>query len=352
MALCMLVSVFAVSSSAADTALTSMEKSILKLKNADADSNGTISTADAKLLLRAAAGIEAEKDSYDVDLDGATSISDALAVLKESAGVKPLLTTAEALELFNNRINLVKSRAKQEDGETPVAGALPGFDKTTTMHCKSMLITTSGAPLSKLNVTNMEYNKYVDTIVDVMSSPLFAAAMDAEMKAQLEEMKVSAVEAYKPKSQGDTAETGDDVDHTTLFPIANIQDASRLTVSDVAAVTCTLSDNHLFYTVTMKNYTYTGNAYPTGPSGFQGRLNLPYGKAFNIMSLDESDGSTLNSVTYQNGKITLLENAQTGKLVEAHYSYTYKSDISAPQQDDLKMKTVMTSDVREDYIFY
>ncbi len=355
----MVATAFVVTSSAAETTTTA--QSILKLKNADANADGNITTDDAKLFLEVAAGIKSAENSdektYDVDADGQTSVVDAVAVLKESAGIKGILTTEEVIELFNNRVNLVKSTTRENigtDEEKYIDGALPGFEKTTTMKCNSMLITTSGAPLAKLNVTNMEYNKYVDLIVDTMSSPLFAAAMDDAMKQQLKDMEASAVEAYKPQSQVATAETGSDVDHRSLYPIPNIQDASRLTVADVASAKCTMSNNHLVYTITMGTYTYTGSQYPVGYSGNQTRLKTPYGKAFSILTFNDlaNDGSTLNSITYKNGKITLIEDIGTGSLVESHYSYSYESDVSAPDQDGMKMKTIMKSDVKEDFLFY
>ncbi len=318
--------------------LTSKQKSVMKLNNADANDDGTISTEDARLILRAAAGIDIENSTYDVDLDGVTSVQDAVAVLRETTGIEPILCTEEALELFNDRLNSVK-----ED--------MPGFKKTTTMLCSSMLITTKGAPLSKLNVTNMEYDKYVGVIVDTMNSPLFSAVMDADMKAQLKAMEQSAVDAYKPKTQIYNADAQDQVAHREFFPIANLSFSSNLTADDVAAVKCTLSGGKLVYTVTMGNYTYKGNAYPTGSTGFSGRLQLPYGKVFNIMAFDESDGSVLNSATYKNGSVVLREDAATGALISVDYNYDYESDITAPKQDDLTMKTVMKTNVKESVVF-
>ncbi len=360
-AACIIASIFCVTTGAADTStLTTAEKSILKLKNADADNDGNYTTEDVRALLRAAAGIDEDSENYDVDLDGATSVSDALTVLKATVGIGNIISTEEALELFNARVNRVKSLEKEADGETPIAGALPGFEKTRTMQCTSMKVTTSGAPsnallgmmgLPGLNVTDMPYEDYIDRVVTIMTSDAFSAELTPDKKEQLDFMQKAADEMYDPKSQTDVVDAGVDVDHISLYPISNQRVSSKLTTDDVKSVSCTMTGGNIIYTVKMNDYTYVGDEYPTGSTGFQGRLKLPYGKIFDIMSFDESDGSTLNSVTYKNGLIVLTENASTGMLINASYSYAYKSSVSAAPQDDLKMKTDTESTLNDTFIF-
>ncbi len=342
----MMISVFAVGANAAE--LTSAQKSMMKLSRADADGDGTYTTADAVKLLRMAAGIEKSTEANDVNLDGYVAISDAVLVLRETAGVGAILSTAEALELFNNSVNTVK---KQN----------PGFTKATTIHCSSMLITTTGAPaiLSDLNVKNMEYRDYVNRVVSVMSKYSWLITDEkekAELDKQMADMKQSAIDAYKPQTQSYEAPAGDVEKHRSYFPISNVDFSSNLGVNDVASVKVTMKNKQLVYTVAMDDYKYIGNEYPTGTAGLAGRLQLPYGKVFNLIPLDESDGSVVNSMSLKNGKVVLTQNASTGKLVKADYSYDYISDVNAPDQDNgdngkITMKSVIKTNVKESVTF-
>jgi hypothetical protein len=104
--LAMLFSVLGVSASAATTdTLTAEQKVETKIKRADVNADGVYDTTDAKMLLKAAAGIYKSSSKYDVDLDGATSISDALLVLKQASGIAPVVSKAELVKLVNTGTN-------------------------------------------------------------------------------------------------------------------------------------------------------------------------------------------------------------------------------------------------------
>lgn len=325
---------------ASEDELTSAQKSMLKLKRADADGDGTYTTSDASLILKAAAGIVENSDSeqYDFDCDGTVSVADAQQVLKIASGIDTVLDEAEALELFNRSVNSVKS-------------VRPGFEKTSTVVCPSIKVTTMNAPISDMNVTDLEFNLYIDKIVKLMNTFPYNLALDDAMKAQLKEMQEEAKDAYEPQISEKSVARYSNA-HYSYFPVTNLGWSSRLTVDDIKSVTCTVENGTIIYTVKMDSYTYVGDEYPTGTSGFSERQKLPYGKAFNIPAFDESDGSELNKVTFSNGVIVLKEDLKTGDTLSADYSYSYVADITAAKQSDsdLVMKTKTSSNITENYI--
>lgn len=342
----MMLGIFAVSVSAAETSNSSLvEASMLKIQRIDADSDGKYTLNDAAAFLRAAAGIsaDAEDAKYDINLDGFNSVADAQQALKIVSGIEPVLTEAEALAFFNEKINSVKT-------------VRPGFEKTTTMQCPSIKITTTNAPIPEMNVTNLEFDQYVDKIIKVMNGPVYSMFLDNNMKAQLNEMKKEAAEAYLPQTTTKTVSSRSN-SHYSYFPVNNLGWSSKLTVDDIKSATCQVVDDKIVFTVTLPEVTYIGDEYPTGSGGFAKRQTLTYGKVFNIPALDESDGSTVNKVQFKNGKVVLGIDVLTGDVLSVDYSYTYFSDVmAAPQKDadgkesKLTMKTATTANVYENYV--
>ncbi len=340
--LSILLGAFAISASAADDSatLTSAEKSLLKIQRIDANGDGTYTTVDAAEFLRAAAGITADSndEKYDLDFDGTVSVVDAQQALRMVAGVAPVLTEAEALELFNEKINSVKT-------------VRPGFEKTATIQCPSILITTTNAPVEDMNVTNLEFDKYVDRIIKVMNTFPYNLALNDEMKAQLNEMKAQAEAAYLPQTTTKTVAKASN-SHYSYFPVENLGWSSKLTINDIESATCQVIGSDIVCTVTLADVTYIGDEYSTGSAGFSKRQTLSYGKVFKIPSLDESDGSTVNKVQFKNGEVVLKVDVLTGDVVSADYSYSYISEIvAAPQEDsELTMKTATTANITDNYI--
>ena len=341
----MMLGIFAVSVSAAETSNSSLvEASMLKIQRIDADSDGKYTLNDAAAFLRAAAGIsaDAEDAKYDINLDGFNSVADAQQALKIVSGIEPVLTEAETLAFFNEKINSVKT-------------VRPGFEKTETIQCPSIKITTTGGP-EGFNVTNLEFDKYVDTIDKLMHTFPYNLALNDEMQAQLNEMKQQAKEIYLPQSTSKTVAARSN-SHYSYFPVNNLGWSSKLTVDDIKSATCQVVDDKIVFTVTLPEVTYIGDEYPTGSGGFAKRQTLAYGKVFNIPALDESDGSTVNKVQFKNGKVVLGIDVLTGDVLSADYSYTYFSDVmAAPQKDadgkesKVTMKTATTANIYENYI--
>ncbi len=340
--LSIMLGIFTISVSAADESatLTSAEKSMLKIQRIDANGDGSYTTTDASEFLRAAAGISADSDNekYDLDFDGSVSVVDAQQALRMVAGIAPVLTEAETLELFNEKINSVKT-------------VRPGFEKTATVQCPSILITTTNAPIADMNVTNLEFDKYVDKIIKVMNTFPYNMALNDEMRAQLNEMKTQAKEAYLPQTSTKTVAKASN-SHYSYFPVENLGWSSKLTIDDIKDATCQVVGSDIVFTVTLSDVTYIGDEYPTGSSGFSKRQTLPYGKVFKIPAFDESDGSTVNKVQFKNGKVVLKVDVLTGDVISADYNYTYISEIiAAPQEDsELTMKTATTANITDNYI--
>lgn len=335
-----LMSVMSLSVSAADAPLTEEQITgfVTMMNRADVDSDGAYSTQDAKILLRAAAGIEPAGDDYDVDLDGQVSLLDAQKMLCVASGIENVIDDAVLLQYFKETLNGVKTKK-------------PGFDRTTTMVCPSIKVTTSGAPISSLNVSNMEYRDYVNTFVKAMNTFPYNTMLDDEMKKELELMKQSAVDIYKPQTEEKSVAATSN-SHYTYFPVNNLGWSCKLEMSDIKSIRQTLADGAIVITVTLADYTYTKGQYPTGTAGFSKRQALPYGKVFNIPALDETDGSVVNSMALKNGKVILTLDCETGKVTEVDYSYSYTSNITSAKAEgsNLVMKTVTTADTNENYV--
>ena len=342
-----MMGIFAITASAADetTNLTDAERAMLKIQRIDANGDGAYTTLDAAAFLRAAAGISADSadEKYDIDLDGYVSVTDAQKALKIVSGIEPVLDSAETLALFNEKLNSVKT-------------VRPGFEKTSTVQCPSIKITTTNAPITEMNVTNLEFDQYIDRVVSVMNGPVYSLLLDANMKAQLKEMQEQADEAYKPQTQTKTVAKASN-SHYSYFPVNNLGWSSKLTIDDINGATCQIVGSDIFCTITLPDTTHIGDEYPTGSSGFSKRQSLTYGKVFNIPALDESDGSTVNKVQFKNGKVVLKVDVSTGDVLAVDYSYTYYTEVmAAPQKNadgsvaKLTMKTATTTNVAENYI--
>lgn len=334
-----LMSVMSLSVSAA-TILTDEQKAdfVTMMNRADVDKDGSYSTKDATTLLRAAAGIEPSKADYDIDLDGQVSVLDAQKMLCVASGIENVIDDATLLQLCKENLDGVKTKK-------------PGFDKTTTMVCPSIKVTTSGAPISSLNVSNMEYRDYVNTFVNAMNTFPYNTMLDDEMKQELELMKQSAVDIYKPQTETKSVAATSN-SHYTYFPVNNLGWACKLEISDIKGIKQILNGNAFVVTITLDDYTYTKGQYPTGMSGFSERQKLPYGKVFNLPALDETDGSVLNSMALKNGKVVLKLDRETGKLLSVDYSYSYTSSITSAKAEgsDLVMKTVTNAKTSESYV--
>jgi hypothetical protein len=166
-----MLSVAAISVSAVDVSeLTEGERALLSMQRADANGDGQYSTDDVSIVLKVAAGIlkVENEEYYDLDLDGIVTVKDAQLMLKTVSGVGNITSDEGTLAAFNTVINGVKNKK-------------PGFTRSITLVCPAIKVTTSGAPISSLNVSNMEYKDYVKRVVDV-TSPF---ATTQEMKDEL-----------------------------------------------------------------------------------------------------------------------------------------------------------------------
>ena len=323
------MSVFCINVSAEEAVeLTPVEKSALKLRNADADGDGTYSIADVQLLLKAAAGTGEDKAEYDINSDGYTSVEDALAVLREVTGVKPLLTDAEALELFNAKLNAVKTDK-------------PAFHGVSRMQYKSVKITQKmtatnalvGAFLGDMNYTDLEYDKYVEKMIATMQNNSNLTEKD---KAEMEAMRESARTYRDPVVGERTVQANSSYDHLLYFPRERKSLSSELTLSDIKSITYYMADGIVTFTVVMSKASYTASTYPSD------LYKTPYGKVFNLVDLNASEDSTLAKGEYLNGKVELKLDNDTCTIKSAAYSYDYYSEVKAPTQSmtDAKLGTI------------
>lgn len=310
----------------------------------DYNGDGTVSLLDARALLKISAGIEQPKDSetypnlvYDLDGDGVITNKDVVKILYIVTGIEPDVISDKEyqLELFKQELNRVKSEK-------------PGFKKSVTNHCTSMLVTTENSGLSSLDVKNMEFDKYVDKVCDVMKMFPGTSEYTKALKEQAENV-------YKPSTSESVLKKN--VLAVSSFPVNNLGKSCYLTVDDIADIVTRDDGDYIYREVTMKTDTYTGTEYPTGSAGFSQRWQkISYGKVFNIPSFDTTQNgetvSILNKVTFKDGKITVKVDKLTGMPLSVDYSYTYVADLAGVPDSDsgMTMSTVTTMNVSENYV--
>lgn len=342
----MLFSVAIVSVSAEESAeLTEVELIELKLRQADANKDGTYSTEDAAEVLRAAAGVVPDGEDFDFTGDGSTTVDDAIKMLRILSGMDTVITEEETLTLFNSKLNGCKADK-------------PGFSKVATAQCRSMKISQDveasnsfvGALLGDMKFTDLEYDKYVEKMISMMDTD----DLSEEEKEQIEEMRESA-ETYKdPQYQYATVEANDYYDHYKYFPREYNNVSSTLTIDDISSIKYTMLNGNICFYLTMPKTSYGTNAYPSDDS------TIPYGKVFNLVDFGTSDGSVVNNITFNNGKITMYVDSVTGAVKEVNYSYDYSSDITAPPQTQsdatlgsitVTVRTKTSASIKEDFVF-
>ncbi len=352
----MVFSVMAVSVNAeeADVGDTTVEETVpteaelieMKLRKADANKDGCYSTEDASEILRVAAGILPSGENYDIDEDGNTTAKDAIKMLRILSGVESIITDEEALTLFNSKLNSCKTDE-------------PGFTKTSTATCYSMKITQSvtasnaliGAMLKDMEFTDLEYDKYVDKMIAMMGSE---DKLTASEKQQIADMRESAETYREPQVQVNEAEAGSYYAHYRYFPREYKNEASELRLSDISSITYTMVGGNICFIVKLPKMTYTSN-YPVDDDS-----QTPYGRVFNLVDFSSSNGSKINSLVFNNGKITMYFDAVTGAMKTVDYYHDYSSNISAPPQTQtdssigtvtVNVTTKTNASIKEEIVF-
>ena len=322
----------------------------------DFNGDGSVNLTDARTVLRVSAGLEQPREGfvYDLDGDGFSTIEDVKMVLSIVMGVDVEITSDEFnLALFRSELNNVKA-------------VRPGFTKTATTQCKSMLVTTRNAPDASLNVTNMPFDQYTNKTCDFLEDALggFAGAFlpadqKAEIKASIAAMRKEAKELYLPKTT--TTTIAKRRSHYAAFPVNNLANSCFLTLADIASIECYEEDGYIVRKVTMKTDTYIDDQYPTGyENSTLRRQSVSYAKVFNVPDLSEKENgketSKLNKVTFKDGVIISKIDKLSGVPVSVDYSYTYIADVSTiPGVDKdgkplLEMDSVTTATVSENFI--
>ena len=198
---------------------------------------------------------------------------------------------------------------------------------------------------------------------DILSNPLinmaFSQAQKAELKANIAAMRKQAKELYNPKVT--TTTVAKRRSHYANFPVNNLANSCFLTMDDIQSIVCYEEDGYIIRKVTLGQYTYVGDEYPTGYENSSLRRQLvAYGRVFNIPELSETENgkktSTLNKVIFKDGVIISKVDKLSGLPVSVDYSYTYYTDISTiPQKnsdgsDGLQMDSKTTATVAESFV--
>lgn len=319
-AVAVLMSCLVLGAGATEATLTAEEINLLKIQRADANSNGKYDTDDALKILSAAMGTIEEDEKYDVDSDGAVSVRDALVALKAAAGTSPV-TNEELFNILNAKLNSVKNDEK-------------GFTRTATATCTSMKITQTAEFSNKalgalmgdsMSCDNLEYNAYVEKMTGMLDED----KMTEEEIANKNAMEESAATYRQPKTETYIAAADNYYDHYKLFPREYKNIASELTYAEIStsgSVVYSMTGGKITITLRMPKCTYTTATFPDDPD------TTPYGKIFNLVSLETSEGSTVKNAEFKNGKVTLVMDSATGEIQTVDYYYDYYSNVAAPEQ--------------------
>ena len=328
--------------------------------NFDYNADGKINLADARTILRVSANLEAPKEGLIYDITGngdGITMEDVKKVIGIVTGIDAEVKECAEfnLELFKAELNSVKTEK-------------PGFTKTTTVQCQSILVTTRNAPVDELNFDQpTDFKVYTKTMCDYTESLLNGPAgllmqarypeEYAKTKAEIANLKKQANEIYNPKISSNTTARGS-VFHANYFPINNNYNSCLLQIDDIKSIECYEEDGYIIRKVTMNDVTYVGDEFPTGNEGAAERLrSISYAKVFNIPNFAETEGikktSNLNSVTFKDGVIISKVDKLSGLPVNVEYSYTYVADVSTIPEVDangnegLQMDSITTATNKE-----
>lgn len=339
----LLFSALSVTAFAAEKDRAATKKILARFDAFDADSDGKIASSDALYILKVAIGIEEvpKNKSLDADGDGKVTTSDALKVLRYSLGIEDMFSSDEILEYLCTELNWVKSRK-------------PGFQRTRVDTCTSMKVTAKGAPLSSLNVTNMEYTAYLKRVKSSMESmkSLFDEEEYEQMMAQLDKSIAEAEQVYTPKETKRTVQSGTS-QHYYYFPVTQYTWSCKLTSADVKDVSLVYNDGKITITVNMNNYSYDATTYPYKSGQYSERLKLPYGKVFDLPTYNTNSDTAFKAIWLKNGNVTVEIDASTGGVINANYAYDYTVDIINKQKtatNNYNMTVKQVSKMSENYV--
>ncbi len=319
-------------------------------KVADIDGDGETTLTDARTLLKVAAELEPEPEGVNCDLncDGIVSAEDARKAMRMALGIDSTIINDEfVVNYLCEELNRVKTEK-------------PGFNRTITQQCQSMKVTATGAPISGMNANNVEYYEYLEQSKKVIESYKLLIIMSSgkedyeETIAAMDEAIAQAKEIYKPQTATKTVSRGSS-SHNTYFPVFYYSWACKLTPEDIKNISYVFNGNNIVLTVNMNNYNYTAKNYPYTSSGSdqQKRLELPYGKAFNLPDTNTGGGANFEALNLKNGKIVCTIDKTTGSVTNVDYSYSYVLKYSQTEDtagSGISMILTQSADYAENYV--
>ncbi len=330
LAVAILFCAFSVTAFAGEEEQVATKELLSEFEVYDSDCDGVpATTADARETLEIALGIKAKSEGkeYDVDGNGSVDSKDALEILRASLGVKNILSnvsTADALSYLCAELNLVKT-------------AYPGFFRTKTEQCSSMLVTSSGWPIlftGGFNVENMEYVEYLKLMRDFLAEYNKDGSADQTIK-DLDKAIENAENMYEPVINKRNVTAGSTVNHHNQFPVYTYKWACKLTVDDVKNVSISYANGVITITVNMNNYTYKSDEYPYKSNQKSARAELPYGKVFAKLPTFSSSSSSFAGLRLKDGTVTVKIDAATGMPTFADYYYAYELDAYSEKKENL-----------------
>ena len=319
-----------VSAEEGDGGTDALAELIEAMNGADANDDGSYTTADTKLILAVVAGVAEypEEKSFDLNRDGYTDLLDVEFSLKLAA--KTVNFGTELLDVANTKLNAVKTE-------------LPGFTYDNTVHCKSCLVTTSLDNLSFAE--KLLLGDYLDKLV-VTDKPLYdyfkgmESVIPDEDKANYQKQLKDAKELTEPQRSNAYVGEGKSYSHRIFFPVKNQPTASTLTSSDVSSVGLYEDDEVNAYIIKIKLGTKSYTSSKTFLSALENGT-LSYAKAFNNVPNESAIGdSTLKKLSIKNGIINVYVDKETGALLTVDYSFDYEINLSKTEVSQVNNKNV------------
>lgn len=280
----------------------------------DADGNGTLSTADARFALKAAAGIapldESAVKRCDLDGDGVITIRDARQILRGAIGILELEphgafwgfdggevfdTPEEAIEYFNTNLNMIKASYSE--------GGRPSLTKSTS---------------SKITDVNVEATGTTGTLIKTYKDQLFANDTDNNTVVEILDAGVG---------------------NYSKISVEEEAFVSLLTANDALGTVVTTDNNVITIKVSLpdtRKSVLSDSGYPKILDPVTMEANSTTTATTILSYMISKDGGT---TTYKNGVFEARFNATTGKVI--YYKTSYDISISYKSTKGADLLTIV-----------
>lgn len=327
------------------TGFTPEQLVALKLSLGDTDGDAVITTSDARQTLRFAAELDLPEDDeteFRAAVTGGEhcTTTDARLILRAAAGLEGIainLTADEIMTYYNSMMTRVKTTK-------------PGFTRDVTAVCPSIKTTlpnsdsysilglnyTEPTELSQISSDIDALLKKYDLLLKVYMGNDEYTKFQSDWAAQKESM----ANMYKPQQETRTVEPSSSY-HYSVFPLKGLTNGGLADGAEVTACKLTRLNKSYIIEFTVPEYSCTD--LPVSMA------EISYGKIFDVPSRSSfiKQDITLNSLVFRNGKVKCTVDIATSSVVLVEHYYEYVYDFTQEYTDEEtgnkdSMRTIQT----------